>query len=391
MVLVTAVEHPKSMDFLNQRRVYLLRKVDGLPWLRIRRAVRNLQGQPPSERQCREVFKSFSVRKGRRLYRYSRCGRKPWKVSKEVERFLLRSLRRLRQVTICTSRTLQAVLARQLHVQLECSTIRKVLARNGYRWLPRAQKPKYSRQHRLIRLAFVEEILRMTEAELAKHFAMSMGGVVLGTPPADPIARENHCRFGDTHMYRKRSEAASPELGGKDLYGKQLPESRAVPLWGGVGPGGFGLVLFHRRKKVTSEEWADAVTKGRLTQACRECRPDRVRGPWRILCDNEAFLRAPASRCAHLRARVELQGIPARSPDLSPVEQFWSWLRRRLRAMDLADLIAQRQPVQKRALRARVRRLVLSLAAKDVAKHIFSRFRRTCLEVQRKRGAAARG
>ena len=133
MVLVTAVEHPKSMDFLNQRRVYLLRKVDGLPWLRIRRAVRNLQGQPPSERQCREVFKSFSVRKGRRLYRYSRCGRKPWKVSKEVERFLLRSVRRLRKVTICTSRTLQAVLARQLHVQLECSTIRKALARNGYR------------------------------------------------------------------------------------------------------------------------------------------------------------------------------------------------------------------------------------------------------------------
>ena len=85
------------------------------------------------------------------------------------------------------------------------------------------------------------------------------------------------------------------------------------------------------------------------------------------------------------------RGIPARSPDLSPVEQFWSWLRRRLRAMDLADLIAQRQPVQKRALRARVRRLVLSLAAKDVAKHIFSRFRKTCLEVQRKRGAAARG
>ena len=73
------------------------------------------------------------------------------------------------------------------------------------------------------------------------------------------------------------------------------------------------------------------------------------------------------------------------------MEQFWSWLRRRLRAMDLADLIAQRQPVQKRALRARVRRLVLSLAAKDVAKHIFSRFRKTCLEVQRKRGAAARG
>ena len=153
------------------------------------------------------------------------------------------------------------------------------MARNGYRRLPRAQKPKYSKADKRRRLDFVDGILQMTEAELAKHFAMSMDGVVLGTPPADPVARENHCRFGDTHMYRKRSEAASPELGGKGLFGKQLPESRSVPLWGGVGPGGFGLVLFHRHKKVTSEEWAAAVANGRLVAVCRECRPDRVRGP----------------------------------------------------------------------------------------------------------------
>ena len=133
MVLVTEVEHPKSMDFRNQRRVYLLRKVDGLPWLQIRSLVRNLQGQPPSERQCREVFKGFSIRQGRRLYRYSRCGRKPWKLSKEVEQFLVRRVGELRKVNICTSRTLQVVLASELSVQLECSTTRKALARNGYR------------------------------------------------------------------------------------------------------------------------------------------------------------------------------------------------------------------------------------------------------------------
>ena len=109
------------------------------------------------------------------------------------------------------------------------------------------------------------------------------------------------------------------------------------------------------------------------------------------MCDNESFLCAPASRCAHRNARIELLHTPARSPDLNPVEQFWSWLRRRLRAMDLADLVAKRQPVQKSALKARVRRLVRAPAARAVAQHIFLRFRKTCLEVKRKRGATAKG
>eukprot|EP00973_Karenia_brevis_P034678 4785323-Karenia_brevis.AAC.1 len=68
-----------------------------------------------------------------------------------------------------------------------------------------------------------------------------MDGVVLSVPPSAPEERENFCRIGESHMWRTRSEAACPELAGKDEYAKQLPKARAVPLWGGIGPGGFGL------------------------------------------------------------------------------------------------------------------------------------------------------
>ena len=93
-------------------------------------------------------------------------------------------------------------------------------------------------------------------------------------------------------------------------------------MWGGVGPGGFGLIEFHAKRKLNQHEWAEIVRRGKLAGACKAVRPDRAQGPWRILCDNESFLRAPAAAAAHARARVELWHIPPRSPDLNLVERF---------------------------------------------------------------------
>ena len=137
-------------------------------------------------------------------------------------------------------------------------------------------------------------------------------------------------------------------------------------MWGGIGPGGFGLIMFHRFKKVDQHEWSAAVDSGQLVAACKTCRPDRQHGPWRILCDNETFLKAPASRTAHRAAGVHLWHIPPRSPDLNPVEKYWAWLRRKLRAMNLDDLRAKRAPVTKAVLRTRVRNVCRTVAARKI-------------------------
>ena len=218
---------------------------------------------------------------------------------------------------------------------------------------------------------------------------MSMDGVVLALPPIDPAARHNFCHVGETHMWRRTSEAAHPDLAGDDLYQKQIPQRRAVPMWGGIGPGGFGLVLFHARKKVDTDEWVRAVDAGRLVAACRHARPDRAAGPWHILCDNERCLRAPASRAAHARARVQLHHIPPRSPDLNPVELFWGWVRKRLQKLDLDDLVAERSPVTRRQLTARLRGILQTQRARAVARNCFMSLQKTCEEVRRKRGAAS--
>ena len=231
----------------------------------------------------------------------------------------------------------------------------------------------------------------MSRAHLDNYFAMAMDGVVVSLPPADPIGHHNYCCVGESHMWRKVGEAAKPELSGRKDYGKQIPYKRAVPMWGGIGLGGLGLVLFHKWKKVDTEEWVRAVEAGRLASACRTAQPSRPLGPWGILCDNESFLKAPDTRTAHRRARVTLCHIPARSPDLNPVEKFWSQLRRLLREKDLEDLLAGRPPVQKTAIKERVRRLVATRRAKTAAKNTVRSLGKTCREVIKKKGAATRG
>ena len=106
------------------------------------------------------------------------------------------------------------------------------------------------------------------------------------------------------------------------------------------------------------------------------------------LCDNESFLKADAVARAHASKHIELLHIPARSPDLNPVERFWGWLRKRLRAMDLADLKEGRKPIKKTALKERVRRLVSSVRAKATAKNHFFSLHKTCRLVRARRGAA---
>ena len=119
--------------------------------------------------------------------------------------------------------------------------------------------------------------------------------------------------------------------------------------------------------------------------------PARPRGPWRILCDNEHFLDAAPSREAYRRAHVSLWHTPKKSPDFNPVEKYWGWLRKRLREKDLADLVAKRRPVQKTALKARVRAICRSLRGQRVAASYFAGLRSTCQCVIKNKGAAIRG
>ena len=253
---------------------------------------------------------------------------------------------------------------------------------------PKRQKRLYSKPVRLARVAFAEQIPRMSNNDLREKLSMAMDGVVLALPPTDPTERMNFCRHGENHMWRKSCESFRPKLSGDKEYGNQVPLERAAPMWGGCSADGFSVITFHAKKKLNAEEWAKAVTRGALATAIQALKPVLVNGPWHVLCDNESFLRAAVSSAAHRTAKVMLWKMPAKSPDPNPVERFWFWLRGKLRAMDLQDSVAKRPVFGNAAYKARVRAVCRSQQAQRVAANQAKLMKRVCRRVVLKKGAA---
>ena len=128
--------------------------------------------------------------------------------------------------------------------------------------------------------------------------------------------------------------------------------------------------------------------RGAAKQYKRESQSGQAREPWKILVDNERFLRAKESMDAYEKIGVSLWKLPAGSTDPSPVEKYWSWLRRRMRSMDLADLAAKRPALGKIAWKARLMCVVRTKAAKQVAGNTMRNLKAVCAIVK-ETGAAS--
>ena len=389
MVVVMEARHPRSLDFANERKAMLLRD-QGHTWDAVACRVRNISGLRPSVRLLKSLRSRLQARAHQKVYMYKNCGRKCWKATTDVQRFVLRRLVALRRCTICTSTVLQRELVAKKGVHLEASTIRKILKAHGHRWLPKAQKPKLTQEHMQQRLQFARKVLRMSRPALRATLDMALDGVVLSSPPKGDVERHNWCMHGDSHMYRKTGETACPELAGSDPYPDQIKKDRAVPMWGGTSEGGMAVVTFHPTKKLNTEAWVKVLDGGKLTRAIERIRPVRAHGPWTVLCDNESFLSTSASKEACSRQSISMWHVPPKSPDLNPVEKYWGWLRRALRQRDLHDLRAKRPALGKIAYKVRIRQICASQRSQQVARSFARNMRAVCQEVVLKKGARAR-
>jgi transposase len=251
MVLESEVVHPKSLPFSEQRRVVVLRD-EGWSWEDIASEVVNLQGDHPTWGNVRNVYKRLHRKSGRVRTKYKNGGR-PKKLTPADETWLLKTFLALRAKGPVVSQDLQRLLASRRKVKVEVSLVRKVLVRNGYKWLPRAKKPKYSDDQKAERKKFSDKVLMLGENALRERLTMSMDGCVLTKPPDKPCQRLNYCRAVETHCWRKPGEAFDEDLAGADNYRKQVPPNRMIPLWGGCSEAGFAPIVWHKTRKMDEE------------------------------------------------------------------------------------------------------------------------------------------
>ena len=76
----------------------------------------------------------------------------------------------LRKSTVRTAATFRRELMKDRGVQLDTSTIREVLGKRGYRWLPKAQTPAVDHGPAKKRVTFAKAAVRMSKAELQATF-----------------------------------------------------------------------------------------------------------------------------------------------------------------------------------------------------------------------------
>lgn len=355
---------------------------------RVAAQLKNVSGKAAGLKAVQNAYNNFSEKAGRVKSKYEKCGRKPWKLDEATKKFIVKRMLQLRKKGGCTSTVLQKTLASERKVVVEPSANRKVLAASGYKWLPRGQKKKYSTDVMNMRLKFAKQVVRMSIPALEKKVAFSLDGVVITIPPKNDVQRANHCFATETHMWRKPDERALPEFAGSDDYVNQAPVSRCLPMWGGIGIKGASHVVFHASRKITEDEWTGVVEQGTFKDVLKRM-SGNMTGPWTVISDNEGFLRTAASNKAHRQSKVSLWGIPPRSPDLNPVEKYWSWLRKRLRTMDLQDLSAKRAVPDKAAYKQRVVNIMRSKASQKVARACIVGLKAVCQKVFDKNGAAS--
>ena len=191
------------------------------------------------------------------------------------------------------------------------------------------------------RLKFARRVARMSSKEVREEMGMSMDGVVIAVPPADPVDRLNFCRQGETHMWRTPAEYADPDLAGADSYVAQVPMARVVAMWGGISEGGCSEIICHKPQKFNSEECLGAFMSGKINAALRSVKPIGKR-LWKALRDKEKFLHSKACQKALAAREIDLWFLPPRSPDLKPMERFRSWPRKELRRRDPKHLHAKK-------------------------------------------------
>ena len=296
MVVIKESVNNRGLNFRNQRKAVILRtRTPRLAFRNIAQRVRNLKKVASTEDVVRRVFWRFNMNKGRVHYNYVKCRRKPWKVTKEVGSYLVNQLRKERRHTVCTSTSLQADLCRDKKVHLSSSAVRKHLLSKGYTWKPRGQKRKYSHAMRINRVSFTAQYYTKSPKAIHKAVSCAMDSVVLTAPPTDAVDRKNYCCHGITHMCRKDSKAASPELAGDDPYEEQVPIQHAIPMWGAISPQGFREIVSHRTRKLKNNDWVKVLKARKLKQVVQQLRATGP-APWKVLCDSESFLEAKPCR-----------------------------------------------------------------------------------------------
>lgn len=159
--------------------------------------------------------------------------------------------------------------------------------------------------------------------------------------------------------YRGRQRVFTPGYIKPSATLKQNTGARAVHVTCAIGNG--KVLMWH----VTPGRWNGEAAAHMYSKPLQRCLakeyPD-VRGPWRVLEDNDpAGYKSAKGVAAKKEAGITSLDLPKRSPDMNPLDfSFWAAVNKKMRAMERKWPQTKRET--RKAYLARLRRAAFSLS-----------------------------
>lgn len=196
--------------------------------------------------------------------------------------------------------------AASVQFDISGSAIKKVLNDDGIEYFSKIAIPNLTDEHKQKRVAFSQKICNYEHNNLPNIIIIDESTVEVNLKKGGIWRRRGHYPNGT--FYTKEGHPIS------------------VMVWGGIGPNGYKTKLLRINGKMNSEKYVDLL----LTN-------DIFLDIQRHFGQNYIFQQdnAPPHKSKYTMGILnditpELLDWPAKSPDLSPIEQLWNYLKRKL-------------------------------------------------------------
>jgi hypothetical protein len=202
------------------------------------------------------------------------------------------------------------------------------------------------------------------------------------TTPLTPQHKENRANFCNVHAREPLQEAIifsdkstiGQNLGRGGLWrrrGEHIPECfapveahpRQIMIWGAIGPGGYRSPLIWLREAVNQLTYLQMFSEHDLIPLFLG---EYGEGKFVFQQDNAS---------PHSAVRVDLEQLmpildwPPRCPDLSPIEQIWAYLKRKIRGKTFSsdeELFAELQRLWNEIPDSLINKLISSFRARCI-------------------------
>ena len=254
----------------------------------------------------------------------------------------------------------------KMRMGLSCATktISRAFWDHGVYFRPLYEKPDLSKEDKTARKEWGDANKHRSPAQWNKHIHADLDNktfpVFINGKGRDLAARRT---VRGAYRTRRRVFTAGYVKPKDPKALKQNTGAKSVMVSCALGAG--KVLMWHYVEGRWNADAAEKMYKGPLRAALQKAYPD-VRGPWRVLEDNDPTgYKSKRGLAAKAEVGIQTLDLPRRSPDLNPLDfSFWAQLNKRMRAQEKSWHSSRRET--RAQYLARLRKTALSTPSKYI-------------------------